>query len=318
MEAVGFLQTRGPGANSTDAENPGLVSNDNSNRPAPQPSTWTGLVDLEKEGINSIVGMESSEISEEHVVIHLRRDEASARWAEPRNPAYAGVQEVSGPKITTMMSLSSLESLETQGGSAKEEEADEDEDADGYTGSSSTLLSALSSPTQQAQASNGIFSNLVNSIMRPWRYLTGSEAEGPATPTNPPDKSLVEMQGPAGSGKGLSGGGKTEGSNRSTNNDIMENFDAKASQRSSDGGPADPNQDVFQETRDGGPTNPDMLNPNQPTNPPTSLQTDSSGGKSNSRVIESHRACILNTSATGIVWSIHSKFVLLPGFLSRC
>ncbi|XP_061093777.1 neurocan core protein [Conger conger] len=291
-EAVGLLQTKGPGANSTD---PGLVSNDDTDQPAPQPSTWTGLVDLDKEGINSIVGLESSEISEEHVVIHLRPDEASARWGEPRKPGYAGLQEAAGPKITTMMSLSSLENLEAQGGSAKEEETEEEEeeDAEGRTGSSSSLPSALSSPTQQAHTSNGILSNLVNSIMRPWRYLTGAEAEGAATPTGPPGKSLVGRQGPAGSGKGLSGGGKTAGSNRSTDNDIMENFDAEASRRSSDGGPdrdiPEQQREVFQETGGSDPTQPSMMNPNQPTHPPTSLHTDSSEG-----VIASGRAEMAN------------------------
>lgn len=292
MESVGFLQTRDPGSNSTVGEPiPGL---DYANQPAPQPSTWTGLVDLEKEGINSIVGLESSEISEEHVVIHLRPDEASSRWAELQKPAYAGLQEASGPKITTMMSLSSLENLETQGGSAKEEQGDEDEDVEGHTRSSSTLNLAVSSPVPQSQTSNGIFSNLVNSIMRPWRYLTGSEAEGPATPTSPPNESSVGIHRPVGSGKEISGGEKMEGSNRSTNNDIMENFDAKASQRSSDGGPAGPNQElperereVFQETRASNATKASGMIPNMhPTNSPASLQTVSSDGKSNLWVIQ--------------------------------
>ncbi|KAJ8374583.1 hypothetical protein SKAU_G00051630 [Synaphobranchus kaupii] len=302
MQAVGFLQSRSSGSNSTDARQiPGLISNDNSNLPVPQPSTWTGLVDLEKEGINSIVGTESSEISEEHVVIHLRPGDASARWGEQRRPAYGGLQEAVAPKIATMMSLSSLENLETQGGSAKEEEADEGEDVEGHTGSSSPLHSAVSSPTPQAQTSNSVFSNFVNSIMRPWRYLTGSEKEVPATATSPP-KSLEEMQKPVGLGKGIPGGGKIEGSNRSTNNDIMEHFDAKASHRSSVGGPPGPDQalsererEVFPETRGSVATKANVMNPNgHPTNSPASLHTASSGG-----LIASGRTEMANPTVAG-------------------
>ncbi|XP_035272037.1 neurocan core protein [Anguilla anguilla] len=303
MEAVGFLQSGGSGSNSTDAGPiPGLDSSDASKRPAPQPSTWTGLVDLEKEGINSIVGIESSEISEEHVVIHLRPAEASVRWAEPRRPAYGGLQEAAAPKLATLMSLSSLENLENQGGSAREEEADEDQDVDGRTEPSSPLRSAASSPAPQPQTSNGIFSNFVNSIMRPWRYLTGSEAEVPAAPTGPPRKSSVEMQKPAGSGKGIPGGGKMEGSNRSTNNDIMEHFDAKAPLRSSGGGPPGPNQElpervrkIFQETRSSNATKASVMDPNgHPTNSPASLNTVSSGG-----LIASGRTEMANPTVAG-------------------
>ncbi|TRY81754.1 hypothetical protein DNTS_031666, partial [Danionella cerebrum] len=43
----------------------------------PQPSTWTGLVDLETEDFRSIINNESSEISEEHVVIHMGPEEKS-------------------------------------------------------------------------------------------------------------------------------------------------------------------------------------------------------------------------------------------------
>uniref|UniRef100_A0A8C7QU50 Neurocan b n=1 Tax=Oncorhynchus mykiss TaxID=8022 RepID=A0A8C7QU50_ONCMY len=76
---VGFLQYRDPKANSSDTE-------PQHSAPYPHPSTWTGMADLDKEGISSITGgNESSEISED------------------------------------TLGLSVLESLETHGGSAQEE-----------------------------------------------------------------------------------------------------------------------------------------------------------------------------------------------------
>lgn len=120
----------------------------------PEPSTWTGLVDLDKEDFKSIINNESSEISEEHVVIHLRPREQYVDWKDDG-------------------SKDAAENL--QGGSAREETDENDDvspDPSSITPSSST----------QAQTSNSVIANFVNSIMKPFRYLTGTGDAGiPAT-----------------------------------------------------------------------------------------------------------------------------------------
>lgn len=116
----------------------------------PEPSTWTGLVDLEKEDYKSIINNESSEISEEHVVIHLGPEERSVDWEDdPRDP------------------VEKQENL--QGGSAKEET----DDPDGPYVSPDPSSTTPSSSTQ-AQTSNSVISNFVNTIMKPFRYWTGT------------------------------------------------------------------------------------------------------------------------------------------------
>uniref|UniRef100_A0A8C7D386 Neurocan core protein n=1 Tax=Oncorhynchus kisutch TaxID=8019 RepID=A0A8C7D386_ONCKI len=131
--------------------------------PFPKPSTWTGIVDLDKEGISSIArGNESSEISEEHVVIHLRPGEGTQRWGEEnqetqdRSKTGAPQDASSSPKTkTSTLSLSALESLETHGGSAQEEVEGEGE-VEGRFGSSDSPLSSQTSPTLQAQTANSV------------------------------------------------------------------------------------------------------------------------------------------------------------------
>ncbi|XP_016146556.1 neurocan core protein-like [Sinocyclocheilus grahami] len=119
----------------------------------PEPSTWTGLVNLEKEDFESIINNESSEISEEHVVIHLGPEEKSVDWEDDPKDA-----------------VEKQENL--QGGSAKEETDDGSPDPSSITPSSST----------QAQTSNSVISNFVKTIMKPFRYWTGTgEPEIPAT-----------------------------------------------------------------------------------------------------------------------------------------
>uniref|UniRef100_A0A8C1L4N7 Neurocan core protein n=1 Tax=Cyprinus carpio TaxID=7962 RepID=A0A8C1L4N7_CYPCA len=119
----------------------------------PEPSTWTGLVDLEKEDFKSIINNESSDISEEHVVIHLGPEEKSVDWEDDPKDA-VGKQE------------------DLQGGSAKEETDDGSPDPSSTTPSSST----------QAHTSNSVISNFVKTIMKPFRYWTMTvEPEIPAT-----------------------------------------------------------------------------------------------------------------------------------------
>ncbi|XP_042339518.1 neurocan core protein [Plectropomus leopardus] len=129
-------------------------------------STWTGLVDLDNESVRSIAGNNNSaEISEEHVVIHLRPEED---WDEKQDRPRVSQpsQEESGPKNSNTMGLSDLENLESQGGSAHEEE-----DAASF----GSTLSSVTSSTPQPQTSNSVLAEFVNTLMRPFRYWRGGE-----------------------------------------------------------------------------------------------------------------------------------------------
>ncbi|XP_033936269.1 neurocan core protein isoform X2 [Pseudochaenichthys georgianus] len=130
-------------------------------------STWTGLVDLDSAGVGSIAGNnDSSEISEEHVVIHLRPE---AVWEE-KQASQLSQEESEGPKSSSAMSLPDQEN---HGGSAHEEEDG------GYYGSSDTpTVSSIASSTPQSQTSNSVLAELMNTLVRPFRYLTaGKEVE---------------------------------------------------------------------------------------------------------------------------------------------
>ncbi|XP_075943407.1 neurocan core protein [Anarhichas minor] len=119
----------------------------------PKTSDWAGLVDLDNAGIDN-----SSEISEEHVIIHLRPEEG---WGEKQ-------EESDGTESSNTIGLTDLESLESHGGSAHEEEDG------GYFGSSPTLSSVASS-TPQSQTSNSVLAEFVNTLMKPFRYWRGGE-----------------------------------------------------------------------------------------------------------------------------------------------
>ncbi|MBN3309760.1 NCAN protein, partial [Amia calva] len=143
-------------------------------QPDPEPSPWTGLVNLE--GINSIASNDSTEISEEHVVIHLQPDRNSASQSH--------VQESStqaAPQEPTPGGLSALEGLEHQGGSAKEVEEDEGEaevdrlsqGAEGHSGQSHPGSPASPSP-QSLDSNSLLMSNLVDSPMGTDGFLADS------------------------------------------------------------------------------------------------------------------------------------------------
>ncbi|XP_078115428.1 neurocan core protein [Sander vitreus] len=139
--------------------------------PFPKTSTWTGLVDLDHTGVHSIAGINnSSEISEEHVVIHLRPEDG---WDENQvgpKRSQLSQEESDGPKSSNTMGLSDLESLESHGGSAHEEEDG------GYFGSSDTpTLSSIASSTPQPQTGNSVLAEFVNTLMRPFSYWRGGE-----------------------------------------------------------------------------------------------------------------------------------------------
>lgn len=298
----GFLQYREPENNSSDTE-------PQRSDPFPQPSTWTGIVDLDKEGISSIAsGNESSEISEEHVVIHLQPGEGTQRWGEEnqetqdRSKTGAPQDASSSPKTkTSTLSLSALESLETHGGSAQEEVEGEG-DEEGRFGSSDSPLSSQTSPTLQVQTANSVLHSFVNNLMKPFKYWTGSvetdtEAPPPATPASLPEGTgAVVDQAPPGSAKV----NPTEvrpklGSKGSTDNGIMEHRSGGPSLKTSTGGLTSSEEGLTEQEKEVVPFGPVILY-TQPgrKDPSTSLtnpSASSSNGKSHLQSIH-QRGCV--------------------------
>lgn len=195
--AVGLFQTGGDAESDSSESQTDSQKNDLFQPSYPQPSTWTGLVDLDKEGINSIVSNESSEISEEHVVIHLGQEEASPDgWAEEREESEREPEEATAPKIMSLLGLTEQETAENQGGSAKEEQ-ETGEGAEEEVELSFTSDLSTASPTPEVHTSEGVLSSLVNTIMRPWRYWTGAtEADVPSTPSSLTNEPTQEIQEP--------------------------------------------------------------------------------------------------------------------------
>ncbi|KAL1023056.1 hypothetical protein UPYG_G00035910 [Umbra pygmaea] len=184
-QPVGFLLYRDPEANSSDpAPKPSA--------PFPQPSTWTGMVDLNKEGISSIAAEnESYEISEEHVVIHLRPGESTQGWGEQNQETQDGSKtEVLLDVSSSSLGLIALDSLESHGGSAQEEVESVDEERP--VSSSDSPLSSPASPTLQAQTANSILHSFVNHLMKPFRYWTSSVEAGKDPPTPTTSTSLAK------------------------------------------------------------------------------------------------------------------------------
>lgn len=165
-EAQALYQTAHPAAEAVSS-----ATEVQHNAPFSKTSTWTGLVDLDNAGVHSIAGINnSSEISEEHVVIHLRPEEGSDEKQDGPRTNQPGQEESDGPESSNTLGLSDLGSLESHGGSAHEEEDG------GYFGSSDTpTLSSLVSSTLQSQTSNSVLAEFVNTLMRPFRYWTGGE-----------------------------------------------------------------------------------------------------------------------------------------------
>ncbi|XP_040896299.1 neurocan core protein [Toxotes jaculatrix] len=184
-EAQALHQTMNPAAQAvssvTDAQRSALF---------PKTSTWTGLVDLDKAGVHSIAGINnSSEISEEHIVIHLRPEESWKEGQDDPRSSQLSQEETDGPKSNNTLGLSDLESQESHGGSAHEEEDG------GYFGSDTPTLSSLASSTPQPQASNSVLAEFVNTLMRPFRYWTGGEkVEETGTGLSVPEEKVGENQ----------------------------------------------------------------------------------------------------------------------------
>ncbi|XP_047443675.1 neurocan core protein [Mugil cephalus] len=138
--------------------------------PFAKTSTWTGLVDLDKAGVPSIAEINnSSEISEEHVVIHLNPGEGWDERQDGPKTSQSSQGESDSTNSSNTLGLSDLEGLESHGGSAHEEE-------DGTSfGPNTPTLSPLASSTPQTQTANSILTDFVNTLMKPFKYWTGDE-----------------------------------------------------------------------------------------------------------------------------------------------
>lgn len=137
-------------------------------------STWTGLVDLDKADENSLAKTNnSSEISEEHIVIHLQPVED---WEEDQvgpitsQPIKEKSLESEVKKSSGASELANLSRLESHGSSAHEERED------GPLNPSDTPTSSSMAPgIPQHPSSSNVLAEFVKSLMLPFRYLTGAE-----------------------------------------------------------------------------------------------------------------------------------------------
>lgn len=174
-----------PGVQALEAQALQLVTNseshtpednqDNHDSPFMKSSTWTGLVDLDNAEEKSLAKTNnSSEISEEHIVIHLQPVED---WEEDQvgpmtsQPIIDGRQETEVTKSNSVSGPANLSRWENQGGSAHEEK----EDGGSLKTSDTPASSSLAPGTLQHQSSNNVLAEFVKSLMMPFRYLTGAE-----------------------------------------------------------------------------------------------------------------------------------------------
>ncbi|KAM3619478.1 uncharacterized protein V6R79_008932 [Siganus canaliculatus] len=135
-------------------------------------STWTGLIDLDKAGVHSIASVNnSSEISEEHVVIHLKPgDTWGDKQSGPRSVEPVQEQGSEESKISNALGLTDLPNPESNGGSAHEVE-----DGGYFATSENPSTSPVPFSTPHPHTNNGMLADFVNTLMRPFRYWTGGE-----------------------------------------------------------------------------------------------------------------------------------------------
>lgn len=133
------------------------------------------MVDLDNAEENSLAKTNnSSEISEEHIVIHLQPVED---WEEDQvgpmtsQPIMDGSQESEVTKNSSVSGPANLSRLDNHGGSAHEEK----EDGGSLNPSGAPTSSSVTPGTRQHQSSNNVLAEFVKSLMMPFRYLTGAE-----------------------------------------------------------------------------------------------------------------------------------------------
>ncbi|XP_054909130.1 neurocan core protein isoform X2 [Poeciliopsis prolifica] len=143
--------------------------------PSVRASTWADWFSLNKTGSD-----ESSEASEEHVLIDLKPEE---KWEERRNGSTIGPVGASGGSNGTS-GFPDLESAESRGVPAHEGLGRSD------LGSDAPVLSPVASSTPQPQASYSLLAEFVKTLMRPFKFWTGSKGTDKTEggPTLPEEK----------------------------------------------------------------------------------------------------------------------------------
>lgn len=144
------------------AEALSLVTEAKRSTPSTRNSTWIGLVDSNRTRDPSFLEInDSSEISEEHVLIDLRPEEG---WGERRNISRTGQHgqdDSGGPNNNNTLGLLDPESHEDHGNVV-----------------SDTPRPFITLSTPQPQTSNSILSEFVKTLMRPFEYWTRSKGAG--------------------------------------------------------------------------------------------------------------------------------------------
>ncbi|XP_057697490.1 neurocan core protein isoform X1 [Corythoichthys intestinalis] len=150
-EAFPFLHTSIP---APQADSP--LSDTQPGPPFPKTSTWTGLE--EEADANNL-----SDISDEHVVIHLRPEQGRDSQQDGVPTGQSHTEEPNGPK-----SSNAPVEQESHGGSAQEEE------------DSSDPSPSVAATTSQLHTSKSILSDFVNTLMKPFKYWVGTEKGEPS------------------------------------------------------------------------------------------------------------------------------------------
>ncbi|KAM4738826.1 neurocan core protein [Anableps anableps] len=176
-EVKASFQTRRPALEASS-----LVTEAHRSGPSIRTSIWANLFTLNKTGVPSFSKTDdSSEISEEHVVIDLKPE---GNWDEIHNESKISQMDPDGSDGAGSNNTSGfpdLESSENHGVSAHE-------DLDhSYLGSNTPALSPIASSTPQPQASYSLLTEFVNTLMRPFKFWTGSKGtdkteRGPTLP----------------------------------------------------------------------------------------------------------------------------------------
>nr|XP_057928917.1 neurocan core protein isoform X3 [Doryrhamphus excisus]XP_057928918.1 neurocan core protein isoform X3 [Doryrhamphus excisus]XP_057928919.1 neurocan core protein isoform X3 [Doryrhamphus excisus]XP_057928920.1 neurocan core protein isoform X3 [Doryrhamphus excisus]XP_057928921.1 neurocan core protein isoform X3 [Doryrhamphus excisus]XP_057928922.1 neurocan core protein isoform X3 [Doryrhamphus excisus] len=148
-EALSLIQTTIPAEKSDST-----VTDPQSSPPFSKTSAWAGLVGLDKAHINT-----SSEISDEHVVIHLRPEQNWDDKEDGVTTSQSSQEELDDTKSTNASVLPDLENLESHGGSAHEEEDN----------------AYFDTSTSQTYTSKTILTDLVNTLIKPFKYWSGGE-----------------------------------------------------------------------------------------------------------------------------------------------
>nr|XP_040040619.1 LOW QUALITY PROTEIN: neurocan core protein [Gasterosteus aculeatus aculeatus] len=222
-----------PASSSSSSSSSSSVSDAERLDPFPETSDWTGLVDLDGAGVRSIAGIDnSSETSEEHVVIHLKPEEGWGGKLEEFN-------DTKGGNTTT-----GLADPERHGGSAHEVEEEEEEDGDGGFFGSSPAFSPAPSSTPQSHTSNSVLAEFVNALMKPFRYWRGGEGvedteRGPAV-----ESAENQTQGEA------SGLPKPSVDNGGVDNAIAQRGGGSSSYRTPAGGPRRPEDGLSEQEKE--------------------------------------------------------------------